>query len=171
MEEVIKMIKRTNTGFTLVELLVVMSIIGVLAAVGLGTFTTAQTRGRDAQIKSDLKQISHSLELFYADYGKYPSETGGRIAACPYDPLLSTGTSCSWGTSAMTDSKTVYFKTLPTDPKSSGTYTYRIVPSSSNQKFQLFATLENTEDPDCIGGNCAQIPNFAVTSANTNSSE
>ena len=146
--------KSTNkqiSAFTLVELLVVMSIIGVLAAIGLTSFTTAQMRGRDVQRKSDLKQTANALELYYADYGSYPD-------------------SITFGTQ-FTDGKTIYFKTLPIDPNSDRTYTYRIVPASSNQKFQLFARLENSQDQDCIDANCALNPNFAITSANTNASE
>ena len=53
--------RKFRYGFTLIELLVVIAILGVLAAVGLATFNTSQMRGRDAQRKSDLKQISNAL--------------------------------------------------------------------------------------------------------------
>ncbi|EKE05839.1 MAG: hypothetical protein ACD_19C00176G0061 [uncultured bacterium] len=141
-------------GFTLVELLIVMSIIGVLAAIGLGSFTTAQMRGRDAERKSDLKQISHALELYYSDYGKYPNVN-----------------QISWGSTFEDAKGTIYFKTLPSDPVTTQSYTYLLPDSPTNQKYQLFAHLENTQDKDCINNNCAQDPNFAVTSANTNASE
>lgn len=175
MEEVVIKMKRINKAFTLVELLVVMGIIGVLVALAAGSFRSAQIRGRDAQRKSDLKQIANSLELFYADYGKYPDASGGRIAACSYNPATSTGTSCSWGTGSMTDGKTTYFKTLPADPSTNYNYVYRLVSSSSNQKYQLFARLENTHDPDLVtttqscgsGTTC----NFGITSSNANLSD
>ena len=148
-----------------------MSIIGILAALAVGSFRTAQVRGRDAQRKSDLKQISHSLELFYADYGKYPNASGGKISACPYDPGLASGSVCTWGSSEMTDGRTTYFKVVPKDPTANQSYTYEVVSGSSNQKYKLFAKLENTKDQDCIDENCAQDPNFAVTSANTDANE
>ena len=118
-----------------------MSIIGILAALAVGSFRTAQVRGRDAQRKSDLKQISHSLELFYADYGKYPNASGGKISACPYDPGLASGSVCTWGSSEMTDGRTTYFKVVPKDPTTNQSYTYEVVSGSSNQKYKLFATI------------------------------
>lgn len=171
-----------NSGFTLVELLVVMSILGVLVTLVAGGFRTAQLRGRDAQRKADLKEVANSLELFYSDYGIYPNASGTQIAACPYDPVSESGTACSWGEDEFTDSKTVYFKILPEDPGSpSYYYVYRVVPASSNQKYQLFARLENPRDPNCLGGDCSTSPvsiscgdavcNFAVTSANTTPTE
>lgn len=145
-------------AFTLVELLVVMAIIGVLVALGAGNFRTAQMRGRDVQRKSDLKNVSSALELYYSDYRKYPETT-----------------SISWG-SEFTDTKTVYFKTLPIDPSSNFDYVYRIVDSPLNQKYQLFAHLENTEDQDLMVGitqTCGGTTscNFAITSANTSPTE
>lgn len=162
---------KQNKAFTLVELLVVMSIIGVLAALAVGNFRTTQIKGRDATRKSDLKQIANSLELFYADYGRYPAASGDQISACSFNPVTQSGAVCSWGSGQLSDGKTVYFKQLPSDPSANQSYRYRIVPGSNNQKYQLFARLENSKDPDCIDGNCNQTYNFAVTSANTNASE
>lgn len=158
-----KLLKKINNfkfsqkGFTLVELLVVISIISILVTVIAGGFRSSQARGRDVQRKSDLKQVANSLELYFSDYGKYP------------DTL-------PWG-AEFTDGKTVYFKLVPTDPISSLSYFYRLPDSPSNQKFQLFAHLENSEDKDCLGGDCAaptvvhacgsKTCNFAITSPNT----
>jgi general secretion pathway protein G len=143
-----------KSGFTLVELLVVISILGVLATIALTAFRSAQARGRDSERKSNLKQISSALELYYSDYGKYP------------DTL-------PWG-QEFTDGKTIYFKIVPEDPSEGMSYYYRVVDSGTNQKFQLFAYLENTQDPDLITtsyGNCGKTCNFAITSPNTTPSE
>ncbi len=162
-------------GFTLVELLVVMAILGVLTTLTAGGFRSAQIRGRDAERKSDLKQISEALELFVSDYGRYPSDVNGQIAACPFDSAADSGVPCVWGSSEMTDNKTIYFKTLPADPVDEGTYFYRIVPGSNNQKFQLFAKLENEKDQDIIPSLsylCGDEKcNFAITSTNTTALE
>lgn len=168
-------------AFTLIELLVVISIISVLVTVGLVSFRNSQLRGRDVQRKSDLKQLANSLELFYTDYNKYPDSTGGFITACPYNPATGTGTSCSWGGSEFTDGRNIYFKEMPQDPSNGYSYYYRVVDTGENQKYQLFARIENTEDPDCLGGSCSAPPvthscgsktcNFSITSTNTKATE
>ena len=59
-------------GFTLVEILIVVSIIGLLASivlVGLGSF---RSRGRDARRIADLGQTQNALELYYSKFGSYP---------------------------------------------------------------------------------------------------
>ena len=161
---------KTTKAFTLVELLVVISILGVLATLVAGNYRSAKFRGNDAKRKSDLKQIAIALEAFMNDYGVYPSASTYKIMACPY----STGV-CDWGVAGeeFTDGKTIYFKELPADPSTKQNYVYRLV---SNQKFQLFTKLENTKDKDIIStvyncGTGANSCNYAVTSSNTAPSE
>lgn len=166
-------------GFTLVELLVVMAILGVLATLIVGGFRTAQLRGRDGQRKSDLKNIANALEIYYSDYGVYPPSASGLILGC-----TAPTEACSWGSDQFADIKgTVYFKTLPVDPNQDQNYYYRAF--STNKKFQLYAHLENTEDKNCIDKTCTDPPglpaeancgsagscNFAITSPNTTPKE
>lgn len=180
---------KTVKGFTLVELLVVMGILGILVTLVGGSFRSSQIRGRDAQRKSDLRQVANALELFYNDFGHYPeADANGRILACPYDEGTEHGI-CDWGIGKLVDmyydgesitERTVYFKTLPKDILNGYSYFYRN-PGSNNKKFQLFARLENTEDQDCMGGDCAVtspsylcgtvICNFSITSSNTSYDE
>jgi type II secretion system protein G len=167
--------RKIQGGFTLVELLVVITILGILATIGLVAFTSSQARARDAQRKSNLKEISSSLELFYSDYGKYPNSDSGKIVGCSYNPANGSGTDCAWGTGDFTDGKTTYFQALPKDPVTNLHYYYNVVASSSNQAYQLFTYLENSQDQSIISSlpnlpskacgsyNC----NFSVTSANT----
>lgn len=165
-----KVNKNGQRGFTLVELLVVIAILGILVTIGLTSFKTSQARGRDVERKSDLKQVAAALELYYSDYGVYPTDANGLILACPSTSL----TPCTWGNESLhlTDSKTVYMKYVPKDPDSGRTYLYRTVAVNSipGMGFQLFTALENTQDSDLIstGYTCGStLCNFAVTSANT----
>lgn len=77
----------TKKGFTLIEMLVVISLIGILAALALVSFTSSQKQARDVMRKSDLKQYQTALES-YANMalGFYPSRTSSvsaYAALCP----------------------------------------------------------------------------------------
>lgn len=61
-----------NKGFTLVELLVVISIIGLLSSFAMVSLTTARQKARDALRKGDMAQLRTALVLYYDDNGRYP---------------------------------------------------------------------------------------------------
>ena len=63
-------------GFSLIELLVVISIIGVLSAVLVANFMGMRERARDAQKIQDLGAIKSALRLYYNDNQSYPAESG-----------------------------------------------------------------------------------------------
>lgn len=65
-----------NKGFTLLELIIVIAIIGILATLGLTSFTGAQQKARDTKRKGDLKAIQNAVEQYFTDNGGYP-DTGG----------------------------------------------------------------------------------------------
>jgi len=64
-------------GFTLIELLIVVAIISILVSIGAVSFSRIQRQGRDAERKTDLREIESALELYYADKGEYPDGTFG----------------------------------------------------------------------------------------------
>src|SRR3972149_126604 len=108
--------KSNIPGFTLIELLIVMAILSSLVGLVAGGFRSSQMRGRDAQRKSDLKQIANALELLSSDHNKYPDDAAGLLKACPFDAAGITSTNCLWGSGSMSDGKTSYLKEMPEDP-------------------------------------------------------
>lgn len=73
------MISRINKrmqGFTIVELLIVIVVIGILAALVLNSFQGVQARARDTERRTDTNTIATQLEVFYNDNGGYPVFTG-----------------------------------------------------------------------------------------------
>src|SRR5574341_329497 len=65
-----------KNGFTLMELLIVMVLLGILVAMGLSSFRGSQTKSRDSRRKAELRQISLALEAYFNDKGRYPNDDG-----------------------------------------------------------------------------------------------
>jgi type II secretion system protein G len=136
--------KMKNQGFTLIEIIVVMLIIGLLAALGIGSFTSSQIKSRDARRKSDLRQIANALEIYYNDYGNYPLGTNGMIMGCGSGGVQQ----CNWGetfsaTPVGGGAEVVYMVQMPEDTQS---HAYYYV--SDRSSYQLYARLENLLDRD-----------------------
>jgi len=74
---------KKQAGFTLIELLVVIAIIGILSTLSIIALSNARAKSRDAKRVADIKQISTALDLYYADYGYYPT------IITPGNPLVS----------------------------------------------------------------------------------
>jgi general secretion pathway protein G len=92
---------RRDAGFTLVELLIVISLIGVLAAMGMVQYKNSVQRGRESVLKTDLFHMRDAIDQYYADKGKYPSSldalvTDGYLRKIPEDPI--TNSSTTWQT-------------------------------------------------------------------------
>jgi prepilin-type N-terminal cleavage/methylation domain-containing protein len=70
----------TRSGFTLVELMVVVSVIGILSAIVYANFGSARAAARDDVRKSALKEVQLALQLYKAQYGVYPDQGCGNNA-------------------------------------------------------------------------------------------
>lgn len=118
------LMNQRRCGFTLVEILVVVSIIGLLSSivlVGLGSF---RARGRDARRVADLRETQNALELYYGKFGGYPLTTG--------DGLEKTLTDAEIGVTAISD-----------DPLG-GSNHYRY--GSNGQSYVIGAKLEDSNN-------------------------
>jgi general secretion pathway protein G len=79
-------------GFTLIELIVVVAIIGILAAIAVPAMRTAPERARESALKEDLFTLRSCLDQFHADRGRYPTSLDeivslGYLRSVPVDPL------------------------------------------------------------------------------------
>lgn len=88
-------------GFTLLELLVVISIIGILVTMGAVAFSTAQRKGRDAKRHGDIKSIQSAYEQYYADNNSYDVDCSNMGATYqpgggPTDPQTGAPYSCTY---------------------------------------------------------------------------
>jgi general secretion pathway protein G len=65
--------RRSPQGFTLIEIIIVFTLIGILVGLGLPRYTTAVKRAREAVLKEDLYQLRKQIDLYKQDKGKYPA--------------------------------------------------------------------------------------------------
>ena len=143
-----------NLGFTLIELLVVIAIIGGLSSLLVPNFMAARERARDAQRKSDLKQIQKALELY-----KQNQTAPAYLPTASYSGI----SGAQWSVGSI-----VYMNKVPEDPNRtpSNDYWYQRpkTGSTDNSTFELCACLENAADPDGTAGDCNS--SYTCTSGN-----
>lgn len=88
----LKMAYKKNKGFTLVELLVVLSILALLLTLAVPKYFTSIEKAKDATLKQDLNTLRESIDKYYADNGKYPNTLDDLvehkyIRKLPVDPI------------------------------------------------------------------------------------
>lgn len=72
-------INRGARGFTLIEVLIVMSILGILISIAAPSLRTSIVRAREAVLREDLFEMREAIDQYYADNGKYPAELAALI--------------------------------------------------------------------------------------------
>jgi general secretion pathway protein G len=79
-------------GFTLIELITVVAMIGILAAIALPQYKVALIQSREAVLAENLFHLRDLIDQYYADKGKYPASVealveGGYLRRVPVDPI------------------------------------------------------------------------------------
>ena len=131
-------------AFTLIELLVVIAIIGILAAMILVAVSGARAKARDARRKSDLRSVKSALAQYFTDNDTYPSTAANHAwEGLPLPTVLTAQ----------------YIKNIPTDPNASTTTPYQYAThngdSANYAEFALECALENTSDGEANSNDVA----------------
>lgn len=89
-------VPNSEQGFTLLELLVVMTIIGILAAVAIPALRDSPQRAREAALREDLFTLRSTIDQYHGDKGYYPPDLGtlvtdGYLRKIPVDPMTKSG--------------------------------------------------------------------------------
>jgi general secretion pathway protein G len=90
-----------EAGFTLIELMVVLSVIVILASMGLAQYRNSVVYASEAVLHQDLTLMRDAIDQYYADKGQYPGSldalvTDGYLRKIPEDPFTKSGS--SWQT-------------------------------------------------------------------------
>jgi general secretion pathway protein G len=96
--------RNVNAGFTLIELMVVLSVIVILASMGLAQYRNSVVYASEAVLRQDLTLMRDAIDQYYADKGQYPGSL---------DALVSDG----------------YLRKIPDDPFTKSTSSWQTVPS------------------------------------------
>lgn len=165
----------TKKGFTLIELMIAISIVAIIAAVGITSFSQSQKLARDARRKQDLRSIAVALELYYQKYGHFPCVvgTGGgwlKSGTTVSNWITNDSGTCATGTSL----DSTFINSMPIDPSKQshagqpqsdatslgyGYFSAAWNPTTSpanacnkaaGQSYILVAGLENASDPEAF---------------------
>jgi len=137
---------KRSSGFTIVELLIVIVVIGILAAIVIVAFNGVQDRSRLASMQSDLQSINKAIMMYHADKGYYPftGTVGGNV----------TGSTLN-----IPGMGTEYISKMPSLPSGAkGYYAYIWSANGTNYKLvRLINTNETLSDAE------AALPNKDTT--------
>lgn len=116
------------------ELLITVSIIAILIAIGIASYSTINKQSRDTKRKSDIEQLRSALEMYRADNSSYPSAGAGSWTAASD---LSTALA------------TTYILAIPSDPQgASQPYMYRATDIANGIYYgYCISSLLETENP------------------------
>lgn len=122
-----------RNGFTLVELMIVISIITVMSLTGTVVLGKPQKHSRDQKRVRDLNSISQAIELYFRDNNTYPGNVGFVYVSTDSQP---------WISGPGNPVVPTYMASLPIDPLNSGSYVYWYFPLIS---------VSPTQSPSCSG--------------------
>lgn len=139
----------TKKGFTLIELMVVITIIAILASIGFVSYQIVLKNTRDAKRQTDLRVIQTGLEQYFADQLYYPEEDAD--TTCTNGLLtFNTSTQCALKDSGATKT---YINSVPINPTTSSTtlqYCYKPLTATQDCDILAIADCDNTSSNNAL---------------------
>lgn len=139
---------RAGSGFTLIELMVVVAIIVIISGILIVNLTTTRSKSRDGKRVSDVAQIQLALEQFFERCRQYPSSISGT--------LTSIANGCPSGVSLAT-----FISQVPKPPGGAGQTEYDYCKNANNTDYYLHAVMESPNQASKDGLSSAPFACFA----------
>jgi general secretion pathway protein G len=137
--------KGVQSGFSLIEILIVVTIISLLVSIAAVSYGSFVKQSRDAKRKTDIEQVRAAIEMYKSFNNVYPTpDVSGSNNGMPF------------GSGGISDATSTYLSKLPLDPKTSSGYTYFYTTANNNLDYTVCAYLEGggttVANTTCITG-------------------
>ena len=136
--------KSKQSGFTIVELLIVIVVIGILAGLVITTFTGIQQKARNTERQTDIKALHGQLEAYTAQNGRYPT--------------LANMNTTAWRTTNMKGLDSEALR----DPKNT-VQTLVATPAANSYSYAVFASDGTTACDNAVGGTDCMVYTLTAT--------
>lgn len=123
-----------RTGFTLIEIMIVVAIVVILAILAMFMLTNNLAKSRDGKRKADIDRIKIAFEEYYDDQNSFPPDT--ILSNCGGDEFKP------------------YLPNIPCDPKTKKPYCYVYDETDGGQNYRILSSLEYQDDPIIEQLNC-----------------
>lgn len=139
MNKIRKLFSSGNKGFTLVELIVVIAVLGILAGIAVPRLTGVQDKARYAAGKALLANLKTPLELYRIENGDYPSSEGGTLNYSQFENKLTDDGYLDNLASILPKTSTDgwYFSSYSYDPDNDNSYTLEIEHPKVSEKLTM----------------------------------
>lgn len=138
---------KKQSGVTLIELIIIITLLGILILIGITYFRAQALKGNDARRKADIRRLQIAIEEYEKDHDCYP---------------LSSLVTCDPGTGLRP-----YINKIPCDPVTNASYYYEHENSSCPTWYRIYAVLENKQDLDA-DENIGPYGSFNYVASSTN---
>ncbi len=157
---------KSQKGFTLIEILIVVAIIAILASIVIIGLGPTQQSGRDARRLADIRHMQAVLQLYYNKCGYYPGTAQATSTCGSYSNIVSGTAASTWTalSSTLTGSN-IGASTIPNDPTAGASYYYAVNSTTTGAtNYVVAATLENTSNPVFSGYTAPSLTGYTTPS-------